>query len=87
MSLTRGAEFVFFMTSGVLISISDRYRQVPPFGPATIRRFSANTSEMSNMAARNFEDLLQVHLGDHSHLCSWTNFVQVFYSCLRRPPP
>ncbi|KAG2084375.1 uncharacterized protein F5147DRAFT_782501 [Suillus discolor] len=37
-----------------------RYRQVPPFGPATIRRFSANTSEMSNMAAAcNFEDLLQ----------------------------
>ncbi|KAG2740831.1 hypothetical protein P692DRAFT_20689050, partial [Suillus brevipes Sb2] len=36
-----------------------RYRLVPPFGSATIRRFSANTSEMSNMAARNFEDLLQ----------------------------
>ncbi|KAG2339571.1 hypothetical protein BDR05DRAFT_891592, partial [Suillus weaverae] len=36
-----------------------RYRQVPPFGPATIRRFSSNTSEMSNMAAQNFEDLLQ----------------------------
>ncbi|KAG2142779.1 uncharacterized protein EDB93DRAFT_1088702 [Suillus bovinus] len=37
-----------------------RYRQVPPFGRATIRRFSANTSEMSNMATQNFEDLLQV---------------------------
>ncbi|KAG2028940.1 hypothetical protein BDR03DRAFT_882286, partial [Suillus americanus] len=36
-----------------------RYQQVPPFGSATIRRFSANTSDMSNMAARNFEDLLQ----------------------------
>lgn len=38
----------------------DRYRLVPPFGPATIRRFSSNTSDMSNMAARNFEDILQV---------------------------
>ncbi|KAG2744580.1 hypothetical protein P692DRAFT_201841470 [Suillus brevipes Sb2] len=39
--------------------LDKRYRQVPPFGPATIRRFSSNTSEMSNMAARNFEDILQ----------------------------
>ncbi|KIK46533.1 hypothetical protein CY34DRAFT_62856, partial [Suillus luteus UH-Slu-Lm8-n1] len=39
--------------------LDKRFRQVPPFGRATIRRFSANTSEMSNMAARNFEDLLQ----------------------------
>ncbi|KAG1881540.1 hypothetical protein C8R48DRAFT_587375 [Suillus tomentosus] len=39
--------------------LDKRYRQVPPFGPATIRRFSSNTSDMSNMAARNFEDLLQ----------------------------
>ncbi|KAG2051212.1 hypothetical protein BDR06DRAFT_890275, partial [Suillus hirtellus] len=36
-----------------------RYRQVSPFGSATIRRFSSNTSEMSNMAAWNFKDLLQ----------------------------
>ncbi|KAG2057274.1 hypothetical protein BDR06DRAFT_980942 [Suillus hirtellus] len=36
-----------------------RHRQVPPFGPATIRQFSANTSDMSNMVARNFKDLLQ----------------------------
>ncbi|KAG2345692.1 hypothetical protein BDR05DRAFT_974997 [Suillus weaverae] len=36
-----------------------RYRQVPPSGPATIRQFCLNVSEMSNMAARNFEDLLQ----------------------------
>lgn len=63
MSLIGGTEYV----SGedrhmILIHVSDRYRQIPPFGPATIRRFSANTSEMSNMAARNFEDLLQVCL-------------------------
>ncbi|KAG1807645.1 uncharacterized protein BJ212DRAFT_1281752, partial [Suillus subaureus] len=28
-----------------------RYQQVPLFGPVTIRRFSSNTSKMSNMAA------------------------------------
>lgn len=37
-----------------------RYRSTPTFGRDTIRRFSANSSEMKKMAARNFEDLLQV---------------------------
>ncbi|KAG2063716.1 hypothetical protein BDR04DRAFT_1131029 [Suillus decipiens] len=35
------------------------YRQTPMFGAATIRKFSANSSEMKHMAAQNFEDLLQ----------------------------
>ncbi|KAG2155200.1 uncharacterized protein EDB93DRAFT_1247691 [Suillus bovinus] len=39
--------------------LNERYRKVPSFGPAMIRLFSSNVSEMSNMAARNFEDLLQ----------------------------
>ena len=37
-----------------------RYRMVPTFGHDTIRKFASNTSEMKNMAARDFEDLLQV---------------------------
>jgi hypothetical protein len=37
-----------------------RYRQVPTFGNAVIRRFSNNASAMKKLAARNFEDLLQV---------------------------
>jgi hypothetical protein len=37
-----------------------RYRKIPTFGAATIRKFSANASKMTRMAARNFEDLLQV---------------------------
>lgn len=37
-----------------------RYRSTPTFGRDTIRRFSANSSEMKKMAAHNFEDLLQV---------------------------
>lgn len=34
---------------------------VPPFGQ-TIRRFSNNVSEMKKLAARDFEDMLQVRL-------------------------
>lgn len=37
-----------------------RFRQVPTFGRDTIRRFSANASELKRMAAWNFEDFLQV---------------------------
>jgi ABC-type multidrug transport system fused ATPase/permease subunit len=36
------------------------FRQVPSFGRDGIRRFSANMSEMKRLAARDFEDLLQV---------------------------
>jgi hypothetical protein len=36
------------------------FRQVPTFGRDTIRCFSANMSEMKKLAARDFEDLLQV---------------------------
>ena len=41
-------------------SPSTRYRQVPTFGKDTIRRFRENSSELKKMAARDFEDLLQV---------------------------
>jgi hypothetical protein len=37
-----------------------RYRQVPTFGRGTIRRFDSNASAMKKLAARDFEDLLQV---------------------------
>ncbi|KAG2737310.1 hypothetical protein P692DRAFT_20883715, partial [Suillus brevipes Sb2] len=50
---------LFALDKDLIHELDKRYRQVPPFGSATIRRFSANTSDMSNMAARNFEDLLQ----------------------------
>ena len=36
------------------------YRIVPTFGGDTIREFASNTSEMKRMAARDFEDVLQV---------------------------
>lgn len=36
------------------------FRQVPTFGRDTIRRFSSNISELRRLAARDFEDILQV---------------------------
>ncbi|KAH7904490.1 hypothetical protein BJ138DRAFT_1019091 [Hygrophoropsis aurantiaca] len=45
--------------TGLLHELDQRYRQVPTFGKSTIRRFSRNSSELKQMAARDFEDLLQ----------------------------
>ena len=39
-----------------------RYWQMPTFGRDTIRRFSANCSEMKQLAAWDFDNLLQVRL-------------------------
>lgn len=39
----------------------DRYRKVETFGRGTIRRFHKNASAMKRLAARDFEDLLQVN--------------------------
>jgi hypothetical protein len=38
----------------------NRFRQVPSYGLGTIRKFANNTSEMKRLAARDFEDILQV---------------------------
>ena len=44
-----------------LVNELDRhFRMVPTFGSDTIRKFASNTSEMKRMAARDFEDVLQV---------------------------
>lgn len=40
--------------------MSKRFRLVPSFGRDTIRRFTSNISELKQLAARDFEDLLQV---------------------------
>jgi hypothetical protein len=37
-----------------------RFRQVPTFGGGVIRLFANNASEMKRLAARDFEDILQV---------------------------
>jgi hypothetical protein len=36
------------------------YRSMPTFGRDTIRRFTNNVSEMKQLAARDWEDILQV---------------------------
>jgi hypothetical protein len=41
-------------------SATTRFRAMPTFGSSTIRRFATNASEMKKLAARDFEDLLQV---------------------------
>lgn len=38
------------------------YREIPSFGRDTIWKFTANVSELKKMAARDFENLLQVSL-------------------------
>ena len=58
------------------------YRLISTFGHGTIRTFAANSSEMKKLAARDFEDLLQVRLC----LLSWVFkvfrfFVQSFIVC------
>lgn len=37
-----------------------RFRQVPTFGRDTIRKFGGSVSAMKKLAARDFEDILQV---------------------------
>lgn len=44
-----------------------RYRLIPTFGKDTIRKFSSNTSELKRLAARDYEDLLQVCYNSISH--------------------
>jgi hypothetical protein len=44
-----------------MLTYMDRYRDIPTFGRDTIRKFVKNVSGMSKLAARDFEDLLQVY--------------------------
>jgi len=58
---------------------------MPTFGSSTIRRFASNASEMKKLAARDFEDLLQVS----DMIWLFQEIVlkmpsSVQYSCLRR---
>lgn len=64
--LTRGTRSSYELvlsqcTSGKsLIQSYCRFRQIPTFGNGIICRFSNNTSEMKQLAVRDFEDILQV---------------------------
>jgi len=39
--------------------MESRFRQVAPFGRSTIRKFQADVSDLSKLAAHNYEDILQ----------------------------
>lgn len=56
------ASLIVFYLSAILIhsSVCNSYRLVPTFGRGVIRRFVKNTSAMKKLAARDWEDMLQV---------------------------
>jgi hypothetical protein len=64
----------------VLNCQNSRFRDIPTFGSSTIRRFASNASEMKKLAARDFEDLLQVReLFEKANNCAQnTAFSAVF---------
>lgn len=56
---------ILFAHGGSTIStLNERFRAVPTFGRSTIRKFTENASAMKKLAARNYEDLLQVSTVD-----------------------
>lgn len=59
--LVRRYEMTF--TKGHLMSgYVDRFRLVPPFGRDCIRVFRSNVADLKGLAARDYEDILQVRL-------------------------
>ncbi|KAJ7174906.1 hypothetical protein C8R46DRAFT_1161271 [Mycena filopes] len=76
----------------VVQALNDRYRQVPTFGKATIRRLTNNASAMKKLAARNFEDLLQCALpvfeelldGEHDTIVLDLLFILAYWHALAK---
>lgn len=62
-SLVDGTSLTGSLKDSILITTS-RFRQVCTFGRGTIRRFSANVSGLKKLAARDYEDILQVRVQD-----------------------
>ncbi|KIJ32462.1 hypothetical protein M422DRAFT_265630 [Sphaerobolus stellatus SS14] len=46
----------------VVDELNGRYRLIPTFGLSTIRLFSSDVSQMKKLAARDLEDILQLHM-------------------------
>lgn len=74
----------------IVIIITYRFREVPTFGRDTIRRFSSNAAAMKKLAARDFEDLLQVSLHEITSprpvlTMTWQCSIPVFESLLPSP--
>ncbi|RDB26818.1 hypothetical protein Hypma_005389 [Hypsizygus marmoreus] len=58
-TLTHLLRILASIDQNLLHELDKRFRQVPTFGRDTIRRFSSNASDLSHMAARDYEDFLQ----------------------------
>lgn len=56
--------------------LNERYRAVPTFGRSTIRKFTENASAMKKLAARNYEDLLQVRNINLYHMINCSDLQQ-----------
>ena len=54
------SRYVTFLTNIIYLFKPYRCCQIPTFGRDTIRKFANNASGMKKLAARDFEDLLQV---------------------------
>jgi hypothetical protein len=55
---------------------STRYHQIPTFGQGKICKFATNASEMKRLAARDYEDLLQVRFTCYSKFSCSQRFMQ-----------
>jgi hypothetical protein len=44
----------------IMTHANTRFRDIPSFGRATIRRFSHDVTAMKKLAAHDYEDILQV---------------------------
>lgn len=62
-----------------LYSLTCRFRRMPTFGRDTIRKFTNNVAGQKQMAARDYEDILQVCCG---HLCIFSFLIAVVGSAL-----
>ncbi len=63
--------------------LNERFRAVPTFGRDTIRRFGVNVSGMKKLAARDFEDILQVsYLLTIKYVLTCQMFLQCIIPCI-----
>ncbi|KAG2337191.1 hypothetical protein BDR05DRAFT_850044, partial [Suillus weaverae] len=59
-TLTHLLRILYAYGGNAVTDLNEQYRLVPTFGRDTIRKFSANVSGLTKLAARDFKDLLQV---------------------------
>ncbi|KAG9103428.1 hypothetical protein FRC06_010846 [Ceratobasidium sp. 370] len=55
----------------IVAEFNRRFRQVPTFCNSTIRKFSEDVASMKRLAARDFEDILQVELQHRKAKAQW----------------